>query len=88
MYKVRRKNDLEDKENRLNRCKSNNFYNCFDIFFTDEAIVYLNNQEGFKLIKNEEQQSFLTGHNRGRKLNVLKAINLKVKWTLHVFNKF
>ena len=87
LYKVRPKNDLKDQENRLNWCKRHTFDNWYDIFFTDETTIYLNNPGGFKWVKDGEQQNYVAGHNRGRKVNVWGAISHKGKLTLQVFEE-
>ena len=87
LYKVRPKNDLKIQENRLNWCKHHTFDNWYDIFFTDETTIYLNNPGGFKWVKDGEQQNYVAGHNRGRKVNVWGAISHKGKLTLQVFEE-
>ena len=82
-WKIKPKNDLHDQKIRFNWCNRHINDNWYNIFFTDETTIYLNNPGSFKWIKTGEQANYI----EGRKINLWGAISYRGKWTLYVFEE-
>ena len=54
-WKIKPKNDLHDQKIRFNWCNRHINDNWYNIFFTDETTIYLNNPGSFKWIKKENR---------------------------------
>ena len=78
-WKIKPKNDLHDQKIRFNWCNRHINDNWYNIFFTDETTIYLNNPGSFKWIKTGEQANYIEGRNRGRKINLWGAISYRGK---------